>query len=272
MKNLFSLFGSFLIVVSMSFMACEKTPTNEVQAPTTDTSVGTYAKNSSNPYDNAGAEHNTYLDQTLKENFKDLSLTRDQAFQKAFEAYAQTNPPSYITYDSIYVRNKTLFDGLRTTTDPTTYLTNNGLGSVAARYVASMLDSLSPSSSTTPRTSQTVCASIKILETDILSNSTVPDQDKAIILSAASVLRHSYCYWEANGPKWALSFQEAGQTGTATASWWDVAKEDGKGAVSGGIGGAAAGAAAGGAGAVPGAAVGAAAGAVGASLASAIFD
>jgi hypothetical protein len=261
---------SSLLFISLLFIcSCDKDTT--VSPPDTDTTVETYAKNSSNPYDEVGATHNELLDEILKEVFHDPSVSREDLFKKAFDRVAERNTNSNVSYDSTYVPNKAIFDGFGPTVDPTSYMTSIGMGGVGARYVTEMLDSLTPVNGT-PRNSETGCIIIKGIEDRIMNSTTIPDSDKILALSAASVFRHSYLYWEKNLPTWKNAFIEAGTGGCQTCGFWDIAKEDGKGAITGGIGGAAAGAGAGGVGALPGAGIGAAAGAVGQSLAAAIFD
>lgn len=231
---------SSLLFISLLFIcSCDKDTT--VSPPDTNTTVEAYAKNPLNPYDDVGATHNELLDEILKEVFHDPSVSKDDLFKKAFDLAAERNPTANVSYDSIYVPNKTIFDGFGPTVDPTNYMTSIGMGGVGARYVTEMLDSLTPVNGT-PRSSETGCIIIKGIEDRILNSTTISSSDKIIALCAASVFRHSYLYWEKNLPTWKLKFEEAGTDHCETCGFWDIAKEDGKGAVKGAVVGAVTGA------------------------------
>lgn len=251
---------SSLFFISILFIcSCDKDTT--VSPPDTNTTVEVYAKNPLNPYDDVGATHNELLDEILKEVFHDPSITKDDLFKMAFDRVADQNPTANVSYDSIYLPNKTIFDGFGPTVDPTSYMTSIGMGGAAARYVTEMLDSLAPVNGT-PRNSETGCIIIKRIEDRIMNSTTVPDPDKVIILCAASVFRHSYLYWEKNLSIWKAKFKEAGTGGCETCGFWDIAEEDGKGAIKGAVVGAVTGA---------GALLIGGAGGAGQSLAAAIF-
>lgn len=258
---------SSLLFISILFIcSCDKD--TSVSPPDTNTTVEAYAKNSLNPYDDVGATHNELLDEILKEVFHDPSISREDLFKKAFDRVAERNTSSTISYDNTYVAYKAFFDNTEAITDSV------GLLSGGVHYLVYIPDSLYDfiSSATAPRSAESGCIIVKGIEDLILNNSTLPDLDRRTLLSMTSVLRHSLTYWEKNLPTWKAKFKEAGTDHCETCGFWDIAREDGKGAVTGGIGGAAAGAGAGGVGALPGAGIGAAAGAVGQSLAAAIFD
>jgi hypothetical protein len=258
---------SSLLFISVLFIcSCDK-ETGTIP-PDTNTTVEDYAKNPLNPYDDVGVTHNELLDEILKEVFDDPSISREDLFKKAFDGVAERNTSSNISYDNTYVSHKAFFDNTGTMTDSV------GVISGGIQYLVYIPDSLYDftSNSTPPRSAESACIVIKGIENLILNNTTIPDLDRRILLSATSVLRYSHVYWEKNLPTWKNAFIEAGTGGCQTCGFWDIAKEDGKGAITGGIGGAAAGAGAGGVGALPGAGIGAAAGAVGQSLAAAIFD
>lgn len=258
---------SSLLFISLLFIcSCDK-DTSTIP-PDTNTTVEDYAKNPLNPYDDVGATHNELLDEILKEVFHDPSISREDLFKKAFDRVAERNTGSNVSYDNTYLAHKAFFDNTSTMTDSV------GVISGGTHYLVYIPDSLYDItfSAAIPRSVESECIKIKGIEDWILNNTAMPDLDRRIFLSTTSVLRYSLIYWEKNLPAWKAAFKEAGTGGCETCGFWDIAREDGKGAITGGIGGAAAGAGAGGVGALPGAGIGAAAGAVGQSLASAIFD
>lgn len=241
---------AFLSLAILLGTSCQK----DTPPPTTSTAPDSYVKNIANPLDSIGLRHNIVLDSLLKDFFL-AGLSRDDLYKKTFDYFEPEFPD--ITYNSLYVANKPMWDELPSTSDLSSLLTGKGLNPQAAHMAQDMLDSIDLAAN-----SEELAEMMKGMELQIINSSTLDSLTRTQLLCATAVARYSSNYWDKNIESW-INASEVPPAGEAR-SWKKHAKEDCKGA----IGGATAGIVEGPVGVVAGGLLGAA----GTSLASWLFD
>lgn len=191
--------------------------------------IDTSYKNSLNPYDKAGALHNSLLDYFNSNAILPLSSGSQIIYtlDNDFRIYGSDSVASKAVLGAQQVSFAHNFEN---STDHFLFLVQGNYMSQTGVNYYKKLDSLIDASATI----SILYSSIKSIELQVMSSS-LTQNEKNTLLEAASVERYSAYYWNipSNRAKWNIPSGRLGKW-----SWGSLGKADLKGAIEGGVAGA----------------------------------